>query len=193
MTNLAAALAAILVIIGGAYAYNNFEIKKVPEIKQESIADVLTKNNGADVGVTTSAEATSSNSQSKNSDSVDIRADMTAGVAQQFPQVQVAPKLVAQKGDAVLVDYVGQLNDGTVFDTSIGKKPFAFVLGQGRVIQGWDEGIIGMKVGEVKELVIPAQKAYGANEIKDPSTGKVIIPANATLYFKVHLVDLERE
>lgn len=68
----------------------------------------------------------------------------------------------AKAGDTVKVDYTGKLDDGTVFDSSKGKTPLEFTVGAGRMIQGFDEAIPGMKVGETKTVKIPAAKAYGA-------------------------------
>jgi FKBP-type peptidyl-prolyl cis-trans isomerase len=90
----------------------------------------------------------------------------------------------AKEGDKVTVQYVGQLfNGGKEFDTSWqkGRTPFEFTIGQGQVIQGWDQGIPGMKVGGRRVLVIPADLAYGA--AGSPPT----IPANAPLVFVVDL------
>jgi FKBP-type peptidyl-prolyl cis-trans isomerase len=90
----------------------------------------------------------------------------------------------AKEGDKVTVQYVGQLfSTGKEFDTSWkkGRTPFEFTIGQGQVIQGWDQGIPGMKVGGRRVLVIPADLAYGA--AGSPPT----IPANAPLIFVVDL------
>jgi FKBP-type peptidyl-prolyl cis-trans isomerase len=88
----------------------------------------------------------------------------------------------AAAGDLVLVHYTGKLDDGTVFDSSPPrKKPITFVLGQGRVIKGWDLGIAGMKVGGLRRLVIPAELAYG-------SQAKGKIPADSRLTFTVELM-----
>ena len=88
-----------------------------------------------------------------------------------------------QSGDSLTVHYVGVLPDGTVFDSSRERgTPFTFTIGDGFVIQGWDRGLIGMKKGGTRLLVIPAQLGYGA-------TGVGQIPPNATLIFEVELVD----
>jgi peptidylprolyl isomerase len=94
---------------------------------------------------------------------------------------------VAENGDKATVQYVGQLfSDGKVFDTSWqkGRPPFAFTIGRGSVIAGWDQGIPGMKVGGRRVLVIPPDLAYGAQG--SPPT----IPANAPLVFVVDLKKL---
>jgi peptidylprolyl isomerase len=68
----------------------------------------------------------------------------------------------AKKGNKVKVKYTGRLADGTVFDSSEGRPPLEVVLGSGHVIQGFDEALTGMVVGEKKTVVIPVEKAYGA-------------------------------
>ena len=69
----------------------------------------------------------------------------------------------AKDGDKLTVQYVGVLyKNGKEFDTSWGKQPFTFPLGQGQVIQGWDQGLVGMKVGGRRKLIVPAALAYGA-------------------------------
>jgi peptidylprolyl isomerase len=66
-----------------------------------------------------------------------------------------------KKGDNVKVHYTGKLNDGTVFDSSEGGEPLEFAVGSGQVIAGFEEGVVGMKVGESKVIEIPVEKAYG--------------------------------
>lgn len=96
---------------------------------------------------------------------------------------------IAAAGGTVTVNYVGSLTDGTVFDASAkrGSRGFSFVLGANppQVIDGWNEGIVGMKVGGKRKLVIPPSLAYGANGVPG------VIPANATLVFEVELVDVQ--
>ncbi len=87
----------------------------------------------------------------------------------------------AALGDTLTVNYTGKLQDGTVFDTSVGKRPIQFVLGANQVIPGWDQGLMGMKVGGKRLLVIPPDLAYGASEYGP-------IPANSTLIFEVELL-----
>lgn len=91
----------------------------------------------------------------------------------------------AVAGKKVTVNYIGMLENGTVFDASAKHgQPFTFTLGVGQVIKGWDEGVAGMKVGGTRHLVIPADKGYGAQAVGS-------IPANSTLIFDVELVSVE--
>lgn len=91
----------------------------------------------------------------------------------------------AVKGKAVEVHYTGRLIDGKVFDSSIERKePIEFILGQGQVIRGWDEGIGLMTIGDKYQLIIPSNLAYGEKGAGD------VIPPGATLIFDVELVSV---
>jgi FKBP-type peptidyl-prolyl cis-trans isomerase len=93
----------------------------------------------------------------------------------------------AKNHDVVHVHYTGKLaEDGTVFDSSINRgQPIAFELGVGRVIQGWDQGVLGMCIGEKRKLSIPSELGYGSR-----GAGGAI-PPNADLIFDVELVEIE--
>ncbi len=91
-----------------------------------------------------------------------------------------------QAGQAVVVHYTGWLEDGTMFDSSLSRKePFTFILGENNVIPGWDEGVATMQVGSTRQLIIPADLAYGENGAGG------IIPPNATLIFEIELLDIQ--
>lgn len=93
---------------------------------------------------------------------------------------------VAKTGDTVSVHYVGTLENGQKFDSSIDRgEPFPFTLGQNKVIQGWELGVLGMKVGEKRRLTIPPGLAYGSRGARGT------IPPNATLIFEVELLGIE--
>lgn len=92
----------------------------------------------------------------------------------------------AVKGALITTHYTGWLVDGTKFDSSIDKgRYFECVIGTGRVIKGWDIGIMGMKVGGKRKLIVPAHLAYGERKM-----GK-IIPANSDLIFEIELFDVK--
>ncbi len=88
----------------------------------------------------------------------------------------------AVPGRSVEVHYTGWLLDGTRFDSSLGGDPFTFLLGAGEVIEGWDLGVAGMKVGGKRKLTLPPELAYGSRGAPP------VIPPNATLVFEVELL-----
>jgi FKBP-type peptidyl-prolyl cis-trans isomerase FkpA len=111
---------------------------------------------------------------------------------QPFSSVDLTPGTgtAAANNLNLTVDYTGWLYDplaadhkGLVFDTSIGKTPLTFTLGIGQVIKGWDQGLVGMKVGGIRRLVIPPSLAYGAARYNN-------IPPYATLLFEINLEDV---
>jgi FKBP-type peptidyl-prolyl cis-trans isomerase FkpA len=104
----------------------------------------------------------------------------------QIKDTKVGKGVAAKAGDTVTVDYTGWLMDGTKFDSSVDRnQPFQFTLGNGDVIKGWDLGVVGMKVGGTRQLIIPPSLAYGEEGV----TGT--IPVNATLKFQVKLLAIQ--
>jgi FKBP-type peptidyl-prolyl cis-trans isomerase len=92
-----------------------------------------------------------------------------------------------RQGQTVVVHYTGWLTDGTKFDSSVDRgEPFEFEIGVGHVIQGWDDGVAGMKIGGKRRLTIPPELAYGNNDVGDG-----LIPANSILIFEIELLDLK--
>lgn len=110
----------------------------------------------------------------------------------QAQEVSVGTGAEAKPGMQVSVLYVGQLPDGTVFDSSQAhdNKPLTFVLGAQGMIPGFQIGVNGMKEGGERLIAIPPALGYGSQDVKD-ADGKVIIPANSTIVFDVKLVKVE--
>ncbi len=101
----------------------------------------------------------------------------------QYEELNDGTGAAAKAGDSVEVHYTGWLTDGTKFDSSLDRRqPFAFRLGAGQVIKGWDEGVVGMKIGGKRKLVIPAALGYGARGFAGA------IPPHAELTFEVELL-----
>jgi FKBP-type peptidyl-prolyl cis-trans isomerase FkpA len=114
------------------------------------------------------------------------RGDMiTTASGLQYEDIIIGSGQEAKIGDIVSVHYTGWLENGTKFDSSLDRnQPLQFQIGTGMVIQGWDEGVTGMKVGGTRRLTIPSNLAYG-----EQGAGGVI-PPNATLIFEVRLLGI---
>lgn len=129
-------------------------------------------------------------SKNSNSDSHGNSQPAASSNSQDVSTLQKTDEVVgtgaeAVSGKKVTVNYLGTLTNGTKFDSSYDRnQPFSFNLGTGQVIQGWDQGVAGMKVGGKRKLVIPPSLGYGA-------TGQGSIPPNATLVFEIELLGVE--
>ncbi|WP_435011744.1 FKBP-type peptidyl-prolyl cis-trans isomerase [Tundrisphaera lichenicola] len=103
----------------------------------------------------------------------------------QVTDLKVGTGPAVKKGDSVEVHYVGKLSDGSTFDSSKSRgQPITLGVGQGMVIKGWESGLVGMKAGGVRRLVIPPEEGYG------PKGAPPAIPPNATLDFEVELLKI---
>lgn len=159
-----ALVTAIVLVIVGFFIFYNKNKNNVDATKQDKTIDLKLNNqkmNGVDKLTT-----------SKRGVEIEILKEGTGAIA--------------KKGDIVSVHYVGTLEDGKKFDSSIDRGiPFEFSLGAGQVIPGWEIGVEGMKIGEVRKLAIPSELAYGSN-----GAGNAI-PPNATLIFEVQLLGIK--
>ena len=145
---------------------------------------------------TSSSEETMSSSSGSNAPSTQTPAAPAPAASAPAPAARTTPSglkieelatgtgAVAEKGRRVSVHYTGWLTDNTQFDSSVDRGPYDFTLGDGEVIQGWDEGVSGMRVGGKRRLTIPGPLAYGER-------GSGAIPPNATLVFEVELLDVK--
>jgi peptidylprolyl isomerase len=115
-----------------------------------------------------------------------VKAVVTAS-GLKYTDVKVGSGASPVKGKQVKVHYTGTLENGKKFDSSVDRnEPFSFVIGVGQVIPGWDEGVMSMKVGGKRKLVIPSKLGYGA------AGAGGVIPPNATLLFDVELLDVAK-
>jgi FKBP-type peptidyl-prolyl cis-trans isomerase len=115
-------------------------------------------------------------------DSMDLKGNLNNLVVD---DIVIGTGAEVASGDTITVNYIGTLQNGQQFDNSYIKgEPFSFTVGAGRVIKGWELGVVGMKVGGQRILVVPADLAYG-----DQAVGP--IPANATLVFAIELIDIK--
>jgi len=107
-----------------------------------------------------------------------------SGLGVEELSVGVGPE--ANVGDELVVHYVGTLEDGTVFDSSRQRgTPLTFRIGDGRMIKGWEQGLLGMRQGGIRKLIIPPDLGYGAR-------GSGAVPPDAILEFEIELVDIRR-
>ena len=190
----------LLLCIGGALLYTKSQDPVAPshedhddEPQPTAIAKVAPDESSNAINNAASAEV-AANSVDANANSVDANsatsnsagagATETDATELKIVDERVGTGPVAKAGDQLSMNYKGTLTNGKVFDQSYGKAPFDFPLGGGQVIQGWDKGIVGMKVGGKRKLVIPPALGYG-----DQGAG-ADIPPGATLIFEVELLSV---
>lgn len=162
-------LVAVAIFFGAKFFVQSPDVKKIDQDLTNGITD-NTKNMDQN-----NQETTASANNNVPSPSALVVKDIIVGTGAE-----------AKIGNLVSVEYTGMFADGKVFDSSIPRgEPIEFTLGIGQVIKGWDQGILGMKVGGHRTLVIPASLGYGAKGFPP------VIPGNATLYFDVKLVGVK--
>jgi FKBP-type peptidyl-prolyl cis-trans isomerase len=167
-----------LAIATGAYFVNKIP-SPVPENQPSQLngssVNIDSESGEQTLGADTSQEigASSSSNINMNGEKPTIE-DLTVGTGAE-----------AVNGKKVTVNYSGTLTNGTKFDSSYDRnEPFSFTLGVGEVIQGWDIGVAGMKVGGKRKLTIPPALGYGSQDLG-------VIPPNSTLIFEVELLKVE--
>src|SRR5436190_16455899 len=122
----------------------------------------------------------------KNKDKSDVKEKKwtTTATGLQYMDEKVGNGATVRAGDRVEVHYTGTFKDGKKFDSSKGGQPYPVTVGAGEVIKGWDEGLMGMKVGGTRKLIIPYQLAYGEK-------GRSGIPPKSELHFEIELVRIK--
>lgn len=176
------ALAAFVVGCGGSGA-------SLSDVNSEAAPTAETSDSGATEETSDDEKSGGKTVQPKVSGSLDKKPELTDASGDPPTEliekdIKVGSGPAAKSGDDVTVNYVGQnWSNNEEFDTSWGKDAFEFKLGEGGVIKGWDEGVVGMKKGGRRLLIIPPELGYGAQ-------GQGSIPANETLVFVVDLVKI---
>jgi peptidylprolyl isomerase/FKBP-type peptidyl-prolyl cis-trans isomerase FkpA len=160
-------LVSILILAAfGSLIY--FSLKSAPKEEQEEVIN----------NISTEENMNNDSAQQPGGEEVNI----------QMPQMQIIKEGSGEKavktGDTVAVFYTGYLTNGEVFDSNVGGNTFEFTVGAGQVIAGWEVGLIDMKIGEVRRLVLPPEFAYGSQAVGP-------IPANSTLVFDVELAAIK--
>lgn len=166
-------VAIIMVGVGGIFYLSN-------QTNQKSDVNVLPTSYPSTTPVPTHAIITPVSTDSANIGTMNTTAD-----GLQIQDEVVGTGQEVKSGDTVMVNYIGTLTNGTKFDSSYDRnQPFTTQIGVGQVIKGWDEGIVGMKVGGKRKLIIPPNLGYG-----DQQAGG--IPPNSTLIFEVELLGVK--
>ena len=169
---------AILVVVAALFLlYNSTSQQRAAQATQTAVAAQMTSTAAAPTAIAAASGIPALDSA--------IETTTTAsGLKMQDIVVGAGEEAVA--GKMVSVHYTGWLTDGTKFDSSVDRgQPFSFMIGQGGVIKGWDEGVAGMRVGGKRRLTIPPELGYGAGGAGGD------IPPNATLIFDIELLAIE--
>ena len=171
-------LGVIIVLVGGVFLLSNPKSEKpdpfstLPTLNPTSIPSPIPTQTNVIIS-TTPTPTNMDNNFTTTADGLKIQDEVVGSGTE------------AQSGNTVTVNYLGTLENGTKFDSSYDRKtPFTTQIGVGQVIKGWDEGIVGMKVGGKRKLIIPPSLGYGSQ-----AAGS--IPPNSTLIFEVELLDVK--
>ncbi len=178
------AISVSLVVIGYVFWQGVWSpiVSRFSEIQAKQPVSSATQNtSGVNFALPTTEESNQPNMSTDNIENIQNIPDNQVGII----DVKVGTGREARAGDTVAVHYEGVLTNGTKFDSSrVRGEPLVFTIGSGKVIQGFDIGVTGMKEGSVRKIVIPPKLGYG-----DQQAGS--IPPNSTLLFEVELVKVK--
>ncbi len=156
--------------------------ENTPTSKKEGSLDAAATSAPTDSDQSNSQAATDDVSTSVQPPALELLAQPTSEL--QIIDVKTGEGTPATNGDTLEVHYSGYLEDGTVFDSSLYRsQSYSFALGSGRVIQGWEQGLVGMRPGGIRQLIIPPDLGYGENDHN-------AIPGGSTLIFNVELISI---
>ena len=182
---------AALIIVGGIliYVLHDSSLEVASTAPGAGSAPSLTATPDGTASAPAATDATAGNTSDQTAP-MNTAQTTTASNGLQITELAHGTGVGAANGDTVAVNYTGSLTNGTVFDSNVDPKfghvsPFSFTLGAQQVIAGWDQGVLGMKVGEKRRLTIPASLGYGAS-----GAGGGLIPPNATLVFDVQVTSI---
>lgn len=184
--NILVTLVVIMVVVAGYLAFKNIEVAPINDkVALDQLLTDQKKTNPSVQGAQTQKSVQQTQTVQQTNQTNQTNQQKTMGL--EIKTTQEGIGAVVKTGDTVSVLYTGKLMDGTVFDASIkhGNQPFEFTVGAGMVIKGWDQGLLGAKVGEKRTLTIPGDLAYGPGGI--PGT----IPPNATLIFDIEVLAIK--
>jgi peptidylprolyl isomerase len=153
--------------------------------QQTAIASELNSQVSTEISKTASESETIEIAFKEETNEMNLENAVTTPSGLKYIELEEGKGATPSKGQNVTVHYTGTLEDGTKFDSSLDRnRPFTFKIGVGQVIKGWDEGVVTMKVGGKRKLIIPSELGYGAS-----GAGNVI-PPYATLVFEVELIKI---
>jgi peptidylprolyl isomerase len=174
---------AVAVVVVGFFSFGGNFIDMFNQAQDESAQAIGAANTNAPAQAPAANTADTNTTATSPAAAVGVK---TLAGGLMYQDVVVGTGAEAVDGATISVHYVGTLENGTKFDSSIDRgQPFEFKLGAGQVIQGWEKGFVGMKVGGKRKLLIPAAMAYG-----DRAVGP--IPANSNLLFEVELLGVKK-
>ena len=156
------------------------EVKDTTEVKEaevEKVEGATVEKKGAKVV---------KKAEEKKAEVPEEPVEITTETGLKYVDIKIGEGKSPKKGQVVVVHYTGTLLDGKKFDSSVDRdKPFEFTIGVGQVIKGWDEGVMTMKVGGKRKLIIPPELGYGSRSVGS------VIPPNSTLIFEIELLGIK--